>query len=271
MAFRIPKPFEVGAIATLAERGFELAFSKEMTTHRFMQQVLALTSDNLALNPIPQLIKPAIDVYANVDSFTQRPIETMGMERLKPGFRFNDRTTMFARGMSAGLNAVTGVVDKEALSPVQIDHMLRGYFGWLGSFIVGASETVLRPATGQPGHATPDYWKTLTGGMAAELDGAPSRYVTQMYQQAKAVEQAYGTWKLLQKQGKAAEAGEFLQDNRELVGQYHTAERLKRLEAHLNQRMKVIESSELSGDEKRDQVRAIQRQKDRIARHMPAI
>ena len=79
-AFRIPKPFEVGAIATLAERGFELAFEKEMTGKRFTNQVLTLLGDNLSMNPVPQLVKPMLDVYANKNSFTGRPIETMGMD-----------------------------------------------------------------------------------------------------------------------------------------------------------------------------------------------
>jgi hypothetical protein len=55
---------------------------------------LKIASDNLSMNPIPQLIKPMVDVYANWDSFTDRPIETMGMERLKPDYRFADRTSM---------------------------------------------------------------------------------------------------------------------------------------------------------------------------------
>ena len=61
-------------MATLAERGFELAFDKEMTGKRFNNQVLALLSDNLSMNPIPQLVKPMLDVYANKNSFNGRPI-----------------------------------------------------------------------------------------------------------------------------------------------------------------------------------------------------
>ena len=88
-AFRIPKPFEIGAMATLAERSWELAFDEEMTGKRFRKQVQTLLADNLSMNPIPQMIKPVIDVYANKDSFTGRPIETMDMERLRADYRFS--------------------------------------------------------------------------------------------------------------------------------------------------------------------------------------
>ena len=168
MAFRIPKPFEIGAIATLAERGFELAFDKEMTGKRFRKQVVNLLGDNLSMNPIPQMVKPILDVYANTNSYSGRPIETMGMERLQSEYRFTDRTSMAARGASTAINAATELVGVEGLSPVQIDHMLRGYFGWLGSFVVGAGDVLARPLTNQPGHAAPDYWKTATGSMVTD-------------------------------------------------------------------------------------------------------
>ena len=265
-AFRIPKPFEIGAVATLAERSWELAFDEEMTGTRFRKQVQTLLADNLSMNPIPQLIKPVVDVYANKDSFTGRPIETMDMERLRADYRFTDRTSMFARGVSTTMNAATGLLGAEALSPVQVDHMLRGYFGWLGAFIVGAGDTIARPATDQPSHPTPDYWKTVTGGMASDLRDAPSRYVSQMYEQAKEIEKAYGTWKMLLREGKIDEAREFREDNAELLNQHKQVERVKKAESALNQRARMIERSNMDPDRKRELLRQINEQKDRTAR-----
>jgi Large polyvalent protein associated domain 38 len=265
-AFRIPKPFEIGAIATLAERGFELAFDKEMTGKRFRQQVMTLLGDNLSMNPIPQLVKPILDVYANKNSFTGQPIESMGMERLDPTHRFTDRTSMAARGASTAINAATNLVGAQGPSPLQIDHLLRGYFGWLGSFVVGAGDVLARPATGQASQATPDYWKSLTGGIASNLEDAPSRYVTQMYQQAKEVEQAYGTWRALLKQGKMAEASAYREDHQQELSKYRFIESIKRRESRLNEISHTIQDSNRSADEKRELLRNIQTQKDRLAR-----
>jgi len=265
-AFRIPKPFEIGAIATLAERGFELAFDKEMTNKRFMAQVATLLGDNLSMNPVPQLVKPILDVYSNKDSFSGRPIETMGMERVKSEYRFTDKTSMVARALGTANNAVTGVVGAEGLSPVQIDSMLRGYFGWLGSFIVGASDLIARPSTGQADRPSFDIWKAATGGMVSDLRDAPSRYVSQMYTQAKEIEQAYGTWRSLLKEGKTAEAQAFYSDNKESLAKYKNIEAVKRAEARLNERIKMIERSNMDADAKRELIRSIQQQKDRAAR-----
>lgn len=269
MAFRIPKPFEIGAMATLAERGFELLFEDEMTGKRFRKQVLTLLADNLSMNPVPQLVKPILDVYANKDSFTGRPIETMGMDRLEAEYRFTNRTSMTARAASTAANAVTGLVGIESPSPVQIDHMLRGYFGWLGAFVVGFADTImLRPMTGQPERASPDLWKVATGGMVGDVDSASSRYVSQMYEQAKEIERAYATWRNLVKEGKTLEAGEYLEENRDEIRRYRSVSAIKAQETRLNQRIRMIERSSMDAGKKRDQIKRLQEQKDRIARQL---
>ena len=266
VAFRIPKPFEIGAIATVAERGAELFFDEEMTGKRFRQQIRQILSDNLSMNPVPQLVKPILDVYSNKNSFTGRPIESMGMEKLKPEYRFNDRTSMAARALSTGMNAVTGAVGFDSPSPVQIDHMIRGYFGWLGSFVVGSADVIARPATGQAKHPTPDYWKVATGGMVASTDDAPSRYVSQMYEQAKEIEEAYGTWRALLKQGKREEAKEFFEDNKAAIVKHGRIGDMKQAQAQINERIRMIERSNMAPEAKRDRIRKLQEQKDRIAR-----
>jgi hypothetical protein len=268
VAFRIPKPFEIGAMATLAERGAELLMDDEMTGSRFRKSVLKIASDQLSMNPIPQLIKPMVDVYANWDSFTDRPIETMDMQRLLPDYRFADRTSMTARGTSTALNAVAGTIGGKSLSPVQVDHLLQGYFGWLGSFIVSAGDTVFRPATGQPRQAAPDYWKSLSGGMVAELEGAPSRYVSQMYEQAGAIEEAYGTWRMLMRQGKGEEAAQFRQENQALLAKYTSVERIKRQEGELNSRIREVERSDMEPVAKRERIQQIRDQQDRLSRSL---
>ncbi len=265
-AFRIPKPFEIGAIATLAERGIEYFSSDEMTGKRFTSRLLHLLSDNLSMNPVPQLVKPVLDVYANKDSFSGRPIETMGMEHLKSEYRFNGQTSMAARAISTAGNAIKPEVLGAFSSPVQIDHMIRGYFGWLGSFIVGTGDLIARPATGQVRGGTPDYWKVATGGMVSDAESPSSRYVSQMYEQAKILEEAYGTYRALAKEGKIAEAQEFAQGNAEKLRRYKSVEQVKRSEARFNEIIRVIERSTKTPDEKREMIRQIQRQKDLIAR-----
>lgn len=265
-AFRIPRPFEIGAIASLAERGVEYFASDEMTGQRFIDRLGALLSDNLSMNPIPQLVKPILDVYANKDSFSGRPIETMGMERLRPDYRFTENTSMVARAASTAGQAVAGAVGKDFLSPVQIDQMIRGYFGWLGTFVLGASDWATRPLAGEPERPAPDWFKTATGGMVADLEGAPSRYVSHIYDQAKILEEAYGTHRQLLKEGKVEEAKAFAEDYRDQLAQYRRVEFLKRAESGYNAQIRKIERSEMPADQKREEINRIRASQDQAAR-----
>lgn len=258
VAFRIPKPFEIGAMGTLAERGLEYFINDEMTGKRLRQNVSSLILNSLSMNPVPQAVKPITDIYANKDSFTGRPIESLGMERLRPEYRFTQGTSMVSRGLSTATGG--------ALSPVQYDHILKGYFGWLGSFVVGGADMMLRPLTGQAARPTADYWKMATQGIAQEVDSGSSRYVTQMYEQAKELEQSYGTYRMLLKQGRTEEAKEFFQANREDLVMYRSVEKVKSTEAKYNEMIRIIERSSMPPDEKKEKIRDIQQRKDKIAR-----
>lgn len=265
-AYRIPKPFEIGAIATLAERSAEYIFDQEMTGKRFREQILKLTGDQLSMNPIPQAVKPILDIYANKDSFRGTQIESDSMEKLRPEYRFNDKTSMAARGISTAGNTALNPMGINFMSPVQVDHLLRGYFGWLGTFAVQASDMIARPATGQVERASTDQLNKWSGGMAAGLSDAQSRYVNQMYEQAREVEQAYSTYRQLQKEGKTAESSEFLDDNRDTIALNKPMGLAKRQSARLNEQIRMIERSDADGDTKREQIRVIRQQQDRLAR-----
>jgi hypothetical protein len=211
-----------------------------------------------------------LDVYANRDSFTGNPIETMGMERLKSDYRFNGNTSMTARAASTALNAVTGLVDKESLSPVQIDSLITGYFGWLGMFAVATADIAARQATDQPTRPSADLWKVASAGMLSSLDGAPSRYVTQVYDQARALEEAYSTWHALMKAGKTEEAVEFKASNDEAIRKYHNSQAVKGAISKINQQIQAVERSNIDRDAKRDEIRRLNARKDQFARRLAA-
>ena len=258
--FRIPKPFELGAIASMAERGLEYMINDEMTGERFLKETRNLVLNQLAMNPVPQAVKPIIDLYANKDSFTGRPIESMSMQRLDPTMRYNSNTSMTARAAS---NAVGG-----ALSPVQVDHLVRGYFAWLGAFVNGGADMAWRAMSNEPTKPTMDYWKFATQGIVQETDSAGSRYVTQVYEQAKELERAHATWKRLIKDGKVEEATAYREDHADELRRYKQVEAVKKIESNLNDRIHRIEISAIDPDLKKEQINNIKRMKEAAAKRI---
>lgn len=261
MAFRIPKPFEIGAVGTLAERSAELFFDNEMTGKRYMERLRKLVGDQLAMNPIPQLVKPILDVYANTDSFTGRPIETMGMERLRPEDRYTQRTSEIAKLLGKS----------ELLSPVQIDHLIRGYFAWLGTAATTSVDLLARSTVVDvpPAPAIKLRDMFLVGNFVETLPADASRYVSQMYKQSREIEQAYASLQYYRKLGETEKAREILEANRDKIKRYRLVTKLKALETKVNRRIRKIEARrDLDGETKRDLLNKLYAQRDKIARRL---
>ncbi len=125
--------------------------------------------------------------------------------------------------------------------------------------------------TSQPDQAREDYVKKLTGNMASDLRDAPSRYVGQMYEQAKSNADAYNTWKLLQKEQKPVEAKAFMDDHKKAIAGYRSTEAAKKSETLFNNMLRMVERNrDLDPDQKRDRIRVIQAQKEAVAKRAVA-
>lgn len=274
-AFRIPKPFEVGAIGTIAERTAELFMTDDLTGERFLQRLGHMMSSTFALNPIPQMVKPLLDVYANEDSFTQRPIETMGMERLQPQDRFTGQTSEVAKwlgqlGLPEPGRLMSG--QYQALSPVQIDALIRGYFSWLGVSATRIVDEGVRLVADRPVRPEMQLRDVFFAGNFAEgLPANSSRYVTALYDQSKAIESAYASYRFALRQGDQVRAAELLAEDGDKIRLNPLVTRAKQTLAKLNENMRAIErSTTLSAAEKRAQIDRIKAMQNQIAMRISA-
>jgi hypothetical protein len=219
------------------------------------------------------LVKPIIDLWANKDSFTQRPIEGMGMDRLKPEDRYNERTTGAAKllgqmGLPNPAQLMMGRYD--VLSPVQVDSLIRGYFSWLGVMATTALDYgIFKPLEGktQPSPKLRDVF--FVGNFAESLPSNSSRYVTDMYESAKGIEQAYNSYRAAVKTGDTERAADIIASEGDKVRQYKRVEKLKEASAKINQRIKrVMASSQYTPIEKRQMIDELKQRQDSIARRM---
>jgi len=272
--FRIPKPFEIGSIGTVAERSWELFFNKEMDAKRYGKRISDIFLQTFSMNPVPQAIKPFADVYANQDAFSGKPIESMGLERLRPEDRKTNRTTTMAEflgliGLPDPAQLMMGRY--RALSPVQMDYLARAYFGWTGTAALTVVDQLTRPMLGRgerPEGTLKDTF--LIGNFASDAtEGGSSRYVTAMYDQAKGIEQAYASYRDALKRGDTKGAADIFEEEKDKIRRYKMVENQKKLISGISQRIKRIESMpNLSGEEKRAQIIKMEQTRNRIARQM---
>lgn len=151
--YRIPRPFEVGAIANMAERAVEQFWSKDAHGSLFAERLWHTLVHTFSFNPAPQIVFPALEVWGNKNTFTDRPIESWGMARLSPEERkrawTSETAIAMSRGMAGTLDWMPGDWTEVTLSPVQIEHLVQGYLGWMGATgLAGTDMLLTRPVTG---------------------------------------------------------------------------------------------------------------------------
>jgi hypothetical protein len=187
-ALRIPKPFEIGALGTVAERTAEQIFDANAEGKQFTSALNRMMFDTFAMNPLPQVIKPVVDLYANKDSFTGAPIETAGMEALSKAERKADTTSPLALALAPVLNIA--LPEKAELSPVQVDYAIKGYFGWLGGTVATTSMYAVMPFK-EGAYPDTQWMDKASLGFVKSLPANQSQYTTAFYENNKQIQQAF--------------------------------------------------------------------------------
>jgi len=261
-AYRIPKPFEVGALGTIAERIAEQIVDQEATGQLFAERLGHMLGQTFAFDPTPQLVKPALEVYANRSTFTGRPIETLDMERLSPELRRRYSTSALAIGASeAGLG-------RAGVSPVQIEHLIRGYFGWLGTQALLIGDYAARPAMGLPERPAKQTDIPLIGDLLQRFapDGRSSRYVTEFYDQLQQVRQIAADARLFERLQDPEALQRHVAQHGKALAQAAPMEQVARAFAELGQAERRIGANRtMSGLDKQARIDELTRQKSLLA------
>jgi hypothetical protein len=230
LAFRIPKPFEIGAIATLAERTLEQIVDDSAESKMFTESLSKMVWQTFSLNPTPQFFKPLIDLYANKESFTGAPIETAGMERLSKQERKTDQTSPLAIALGGVSNALSNVLGKESeMSPAQIDYLIRSYLGWFGGTIQTTTQYAVMPFSNGV-YPDADWTKRVSLGFLQNLPATQSTYVTQFYHNNQLIQQAYADMRHYAELGQSERVKEILEEKGDLI----------RLQSLYDQKTKVM-------------------------------
>jgi hypothetical protein len=247
-ALRVPKPFEIGAFGTLAERTAEQIFDKGAEGKQFKDSLLRMATDTFAVN-YPQFIKPLIDLYANKDSFTGAPIESAGMERLSKQERKTETTSPLAIALG-GLTSIAG----EGLSPVQMDYAIKAYFGWLGGTVADFSHYATMPFRDG---AYPDrrMIETVSAGFIKELPATQSRMVTAFYKNNKEISQAYADMRHYAELGDSEKVMKILEKNRDKIALAKFYDHMTKEMSKVRQQINIImEDKTMSGAAKKEEI-----------------
>lgn len=193
-SFTVPRAFEVGTIFG-ALPVVLLDAIKKQDGRDVAKAVSFAFMNTFAFNPIPQMVRPAIEVYTNYDFFRGGSLEPLSLQHLQK----SDRQTRFTSGAARGIAGMLG------LSPIQFDHLVGGYLGSSGDMMLAVADAFLanvgaipeRPAGlfGNPQGA--GVIGTILGGrsFARSEDERPSRAVRDFYEMKEAATEMMGSYK----------------------------------------------------------------------------
>ena len=250
-AFRVPKPFEIGAFGTMAERTLEQIIDQEAEGKQFADSIKRMLGDTFALNPVPQMFKPVLDLYANKDSFTGAPIESAGMERLSKQERAADTTSPLAIALG-GMTAILG--EKGELSPVQVDYAIKAYFGWLGSTAAVTSHYAVMPF--REGEYPDAKWLDRTSlGLIKSLPSNQSRYATAFYENNRQISQAFADMRHYAESNQTDKVMEILEEKGDKIALAKMYDQTSKKMAAVRKQIREVNANEgLSGSDKREEI-----------------
>jgi hypothetical protein len=269
-AVRIPKPFEMGAFSTIMERLVEQMVDDKVEGKVFGQRLKNVLLENLAMNPMPQVFKPLYELATNKDGFTDRPIESMGMERLSKQNRVNSGTSAAAVGLGKvnamfadfASAATGGAVSAESvqLSPIQIDYLVRGYLGWLGASMLTASNVAVAPLkAGESSRFERIDDFLVVGNYVKSLPQGQSKYVTSFYENAKVAAMATADYQNFIKLGQYDKAKELAEEKKDALSLNKLYTKMGDTMSNISKQIKLVEDdTKMPGDVKRAEVEKLQ-------------
>jgi hypothetical protein len=258
-SLRVPIPFELGyAFKSIPEMVFNVAFGDQKTGDA-MKALGALAYQTVPVG-LPQGIKPIVEVATNYSFFTGSPVESARMQGLTKSERYSPNTTELAKMLSAATFST--------VSPMQVEHLVRGYTGSLGITLLQVPNVAIRPLTDQAERPTKllnEY--PVIGTLFQPADGRG--VVNAAYDRLEEFQQAKSTYNTMVAEGRQADAKAFAQ-------KYSTEIALNSFGGSFRQEMGelaklkrgIAASKTLTPDQKRDRIQEIKRIEIRMARRV---
>lgn len=262
--FRIPKPFELGALfGTIPERAFEaLARDDRM----FGARMGFMVGNTFALD-WPQFFKPIYEDQTNMNSFTQRPVVPQSLQRLEANQQYSTTTPEWIKDVA---KTMPEAAPEWMRSPLRLQHMVEGYTGTVGQYIVDMADVAYRKGTGTekvaPAKREMDYPVVKTfvrSGVAGD------KYTDRLYQMSEKAGQTYGTLKAYKDQKKMQEYREFKTEKASVLSARKSIEKgVAKMQKYNRQTKEIYANDGMTPEAKRQRLDELQVKKNELAKEL---
>ncbi|MFM4996015.1 LPD38 domain-containing protein [Aeromonas sanarellii] len=244
--FRIPKPFEIGVLfGTIPERMVRAMGDKD-TGAQLGKAVARAIGDTFALNPTPQIVKPLVEAAFNYDTFRGGPIDGPQDLNVQAEARYNEQTSLLMRE----LGELTG------FSPKQLEHLVIGYTGTMGSYVMAAADGLIRAA--RPGESASWRADEIPLVKAVYRGTGPAKstqHMEEFYRMLNEVNQLKRTVDQYRSEGLTDKASELLEEQGGILKSRRSLSRTQQQVRVVRNKIELIQRDRtLSAEEKRRRI-----------------
>jgi len=257
---KIPVPFEVGLFFMgLPQALVDMAVgdTKAKEAIKAMGKLLL----NSAPSVIPAAPKPILEAFYGQTQFG--PIESEREKKLEAGERFRPQTTELAKT----LGGFTGAV---GVSPLMLEHFVRGYTGGLGVSLMSVLNPLLR--SGEEGVKVPlgAAKQPFIGGLFQTSEGR--FYIDRAYERMDEIVQAQQTYKDYIKRGMPDRAAAYAREKSDLLmGEAMAGKFRQKMGELFAQERAIAANPRLSEAEKERQIEQLKLLENNYAKQFYAI
>jgi hypothetical protein len=250
---KMPIPFEAGYFFSLAVAAVDgmRAETDGKAQWQAIRDLFLGSIPGYSSMGIPQIAKPALEVWTNKNFLTGGPVESLRLQGMNTEERYLATTTELAKQMSKAV---------PILSPIQIEHIVRGYFGVLPLAAVAAANGLFeREGKGEKPESRASDLPLVGTAFQKKYGGGDADVV---FREAKEAEQTRNTFNKMLKEGRREEAIEFRDANRVELALSSVAGQYRQVVGRINEDIRrTQERTDLTAQEKRIRLDALEKAK----------
>jgi len=287
-AIKIPIPFEVGLIfKTIPEVVLDTSFG-ERTSRQAFQSFKQGLGSTLELNLLYgiQAYAPLLEAHSNYNSYTGRPIVPIWLTGQRPEYQRTDSTSetaIFLQKATPYLATIPMLgMDEGGTSPMKIEHVIKGYTGSMGGFVLSWTDRVLRSDSGREAMANAGYDVSQPEMPSLALYDYPvvKRFLTrpegsglkeQFYELYNEVRQDYNTINTILERGDQDEFNSLYPKIENLLAVKNDVYFIRKQLSQIRQDKKAIMRSEMSSDQKKYMLDQLAAEENEILKVVPIL
>ena len=217
--------------------------------------------------PVAQPLKVAAELFTNYSSFTARPIVGRGQERLESYMQYSAGTSAFSKAVGQSSKNLTDALgfDTGSVSPVRLDHFIKGMLGMYGGAVILASNQLVND---RPTESMKDVIASLPGMGRIGVKTFDSQIKTDFYDLANEVTTAVDTLNRFKSEGQGEAYREYAAKNAERLKYRGTIDSIKRSLSGIRNSINVISKSNRPQADKDSEVKRLRETEQRMLNNL---